>query len=54
MYTEIEEYEKAIWAWEQVIALCGRLGLAEEEAEMNREWPEKEIAKLRELMASPS
>jgi len=54
LYTEIKDYEKAIWAWEQVIALCGRLGLAEEEAEMNREWPEKEIAKLKDLMASPS
>jgi len=50
MYTETKEYEKAIWAWEQVIALCGRLGLAEEEAEMNREWPKKEIAKLRALL----
>ena len=50
MYTEMEAYEKAIKAWEQVIALCGRLGLAEEEVEMNREWPEREIAKLRALM----
>ena len=50
LYTETEQYEKAIRAWEQVIALCGRLGLADEEAEMNREWPEREIAKLRALM----
>jgi len=54
MYTEMKEYEKAIGAWEQVIALCGRLGLAEEEAEMNREWPEKEIAKLKALIAAAS
>ena len=47
MYTEMKEHEKAIWAWEQVITLCGRLGLADEEAEMNREWPRREIAKLR-------
>jgi len=52
LYTETKEYEKAIGAWEQVIALCGRLGLADEEAEMNREWPEKEIAKLRDLIFS--
>jgi tetratricopeptide (TPR) repeat protein len=50
MYTETKQYEKAIWAWEQVIALCGRLALADEEADMNREWPEREIAKLRVLM----
>ncbi|MCL2299211.1 MAG: helix-turn-helix domain-containing protein [Firmicutes bacterium] len=54
MYTEMKEYEKAIGAWEEVVALCGRLGLAEEEAEMNREWPEKEIAKLRALMDAAS
>ena len=50
LYTETKEYEKAIGAWEQVIALCGRLGLADEEAEMNREWPKREIEKLRALM----
>jgi len=50
MYTEMKEYEKAIWAWEQVIALCGRLGLADEEVEMNREWPRREIEKLRALL----
>jgi len=50
LYTEMKAYEKAIWAWEQVIALCGRLDLAEEEAEMNREWPRREIEKIRGLM----
>jgi len=50
MYTEMKAYEKAIRAWEQVIALCGRLGLADEEAEMEREWPRKEIEKLRILL----
>jgi len=51
MYTEMKDYEKAIWAWEEVIALCGRLALADEEAEMNREWPRKEIEKLRALLS---
>ena len=50
LYTETEEYEKAIWAWEQVIALCGRLGQADEKVEMDTEWPKREIAKLRALM----
>ncbi|MDR2687756.1 MAG: helix-turn-helix domain-containing protein [Oscillospiraceae bacterium] len=50
MYTETKEYEKAIWAWEQVIALCGRLGQAEEQVEMETEWPKREIAKLRALI----
>ena len=52
LYTETEEYEKAIWAWEQVIALCGRLGQADEKVEMDVEWPQKEIAKLQELMGN--
>ena len=50
MYTEMKEYEKAIWAWEQVIALIGRLGLAVEKKEMDMEWPRREIEKLRALM----
>jgi len=50
MYTEMKAYEKAIWAWEQVIALCGRLGQADEQVEMQTEWPRKEIAKLRALL----
>ena len=50
LYSETKEYEKAIWAWEQVIALCGRLGQADEQVEMEIEWPQKEIAKLQALM----
>ena len=50
MYTETKNYEKAIWAWEQAIALQDRLGLAVEEAEMGKEWPKKEIAKLHALL----
>ena len=50
MYTETKAYEKAIWAWEQVIALCGRLGQADEQVEMQIEWPKKEIEKLRALI----
>lgn len=50
LYTETKDYEKAIWAWEQVIALCGRLGLADEKVEMDTEWPKREIEKLRALL----
>jgi len=50
MYTETKQYEKAIWAWEQVIALIGRLGLADEEVEMQTEWPRREIEKLRAML----
>ena len=50
MYTETKEYKKAIWAWEQVIALCGRLGLADEEADLQVEWPRREILRLQELV----
>jgi len=47
---EAGKYKEAIWAWEEVIALYGRLGLSDEEAEMGREWPRKEIAKLQKLI----
>jgi len=50
MYTQTKEYEKAIWAWEQVIALCGRLCQADEKLEMDIEWPKREIEKLRALL----
>jgi len=50
MYTEMKNYEKAIWAWEQAIALQDRLGLAVEEAELGKEWPKKEIAKLQAIL----
>jgi len=53
LYTEMNEYEKAIWAWEQVIALGGRLGLADEQVEMEAEWPKREIAQLREMIDKP-
>ena len=50
MYTDAKNYEKAIWAWEQVIALLGRLGLSEEEVELQAEWPRREIANLQKLL----
>ena len=52
MFAEMKKYEKAIWAWEQVIALNDRLGVAEEEAEMGKEWPRREIEKLRGLLGN--
>lgn len=50
LYNETKEYAKAIGAWEQAIALCGRLGRAEEQVAMETEWPKREIARLRALM----
>ena len=50
MYKEIKKYKKAIWAWEEVIALHDRLEMSDEEKEMGKEWPRQEIAKLRELL----
>jgi transcriptional regulator with XRE-family HTH domain len=50
MYTEAKNYKKAIWAWEQAIALQDRLGLPNEEAELGKEWPKKEIAKLQAII----
>ena len=50
MYADLKQYEKAIWGWEQVIDKLGRMGFADEEVEMSREWPRKEISKLQELM----
>ena len=52
MYTEIKDYKKAIEAWEQVIVLLKRLGLSDEEADLNAEWPRREIAKLQELLGT--
>lgn len=46
MYTEMGEYEKAIGAWEDVIALFSRLGMCAEEIELSSAWPKQEIAKL--------
>ena len=50
LYTETKDYKKAIWAWEQVIALCKRLGLADEETDLQIEWPRKELLRLQELV----
>ena len=49
-YSEAKKYKEAIWAWEQVIALNGRLDLNAEEIEMATEWPKKEISKLQALI----
>jgi transcriptional regulator with XRE-family HTH domain len=50
LYKDMKKYKEAIWAWEEVIALHGRLGMAYEQVEMETEWPKQEIAKLRELL----
>jgi len=50
LYSDMKKYKEAIWAWEEVIALHGRLGMSDEEIEMGTEWPRKEIAKLRALL----
>lgn len=49
-YQDMKNYKEAIWAWEEVIALHGRLGIPDEEIEMGTEWPKKEIAKLQTLL----
>lgn len=49
-YSEAKKYNEAIWAWQEVIALHGRLGMTAEEVEMSKEWPKKEIAKLQSII----
>lgn len=47
VYGDMQEYEKAIAAWENIIALHDRLEIPAEVSEMGKEWPRKEIEKLR-------
>jgi len=50
IYAEMKMYKEAILAWEEVIALHGRLGITEEEIEFGTEWPKREIAKLKTFL----